>query len=71
MKHEGDDDTNLYEQAYISLQRLEKETGRLGNQRMNREHLDYSTVEVAQNTEKRPANRRRLVVTQTPVKDRY
>ena len=35
----------------------------------SRDHPNYSIVNNAQNTEKSPEDLRRLVVTQTPVKD--
>ena len=48
---------------------LEKGTGINENQRKNRDHTNYSIVEIGQNTEKSPLDLRRLVVIQTTVKD--
>ena len=53
----------------IVTKRIIKGTGRLGNKRTSRDHPNYSIIENGQNTEKSPGNLRRLVVTQTPVKD--
>ena len=39
------------------------------NKRTSLDHLNYSIVEIGQNTEKSPEDLRRLAVTQTPVKD--
>ena len=50
-------------------QRLGKKTGRIGNQRKNQDHSDYSFVEISLNAEKSPGNLRRLDVTKTPVND--
>ena len=36
--------------------------------RTNRDHPNYSIVEISQNTEKSPSDLRRLLVTQTPAK---
>ena len=44
-------------------------TGSLGDKRMRGDHSDYSIIEIGQNTEKSLGDLRRLVVTQTPVKD--
>ena len=33
-----------------------KEAGRVGNWRTNRDHPNYRTVEISQNTEKRPGD---------------
>ena len=48
---------------------LEKKTGGNGNQKKNRDHPNLSIVEIGQNTEKIPGNLKRLVVTETPMKD--
>ena len=62
--------------AFGSYQRLiketnpaEKETGRLGGRRTSKDHPNYNIIENGQDTEKSPEDLRRLVVTQTPVKD--
>ena len=48
-----------------------RELRKLWTMRMtvNRDHPDYSIVEISQNTEKSPGNQRRLAVTHTPVKN--
>ena len=50
-------------------QRLGNKIGRVRNQRINRDYLNYNIVEIVQNTEKSPEDRRRLAVTHTLVKD--
>ena len=41
----------------------------LGNKRTSGDHPNYSIIEIGQNTEKIPGDLRKLVVTETPVKD--
>ena len=43
--------------------------GGFGNKKTSGDCPKYSIVEIGQNTEKSPRDLRRLVVTQTPVKD--
>ena len=43
--------------------------GGLGNNRTNGDHPNYCIIESGQNTEKSPGDLRRLVVTQTPVRN--
>ena len=69
MKHEGDGGTYYIWRTWHVLERIGTETGGIGNQRKNRDHLDYSIVEIGQNTEKSPGDLRRLAVTQTPAKN--
>ena len=69
MEHGGDGDTNCIWCTWNSPQRLGKGVGRVGNRRSNRDHPDYSIVEIGQNTEKSPVDLKRLAVTQTTVKD--
>ena len=52
-------------------QRLRKRTGRVENQRKNRNNLDYCIVEIGENTERNPGNLRRLAANQTPVKEQW
>ena len=52
----------------LGSQRLGKGAWRVGNQRMNQDSLNYSIVEIDQNTEKSPGDLRRLTVTQTSAK---
>ena len=47
---------------------LVKGTGRVRNRWMNRDHRNYCTFEIGQNTEESPRDLRRLTVTQTPMK---
>ena len=41
---------------------IDKKAGRVGNRRKNRDHPNYSVVEVGQNTEKSPGDLKRLTV---------
>ena len=54
--------------AWNNPQILGKETGRGQNRRMSRDDLNYTIVEVGQNTEKSLGNLKRFIVTQIPVK---
>ena len=45
------------------------EVGRPHNSCHKPDNLDYSTVELGQNTQKNPGNLRRFTLTQTPVKE--
>ena len=69
MEHEDDNDANCKWCTGNGPQRLKKETGRVGNRRTNREHLNPSIVKIGQNTEKSPGDLRRFTVTQTPVRN--
>ena len=51
-----------------TLETIPKENRGLGNQRISRDHPDYSIIKIAQNTETSSRDLRRLPVTQTPVK---
>ena len=68
MKHEGDDDNWCNLCTLNNLKRINKETGKLGNQRTSGHYPDYNIIKMSQNTEKSPEDLRRLAVTQTPVK---
>ena len=46
-----------------------KDSQGLGKRRMRGDHLNYSIVEIGKNTKKSPGDLKRLIVTQTPVKD--
>ena len=50
-------------------QRICKETGRLGNKRINGDHPDNSISKISQNTEKSPGDTRKLAFAQTPVRN--
>ena len=69
VEHESDDYTNCDWCSWYSHQRTGSRTGGLGNKRTSGDNPNYSIVEIGQNTEKSPGDLRRLVVTQTPVKD--
>ena len=69
VEREGDDDTNTNWHTWNSPQRLGKGTERVETERKNRDHPDYSSVEIGQNSERSPGDPRRFAVTQTPVKD--
>ena len=48
---------------------LIKGQGALGNRRTSRDHLNDSIIKIGQNTEKSPANLRRIAVNQTPARN--
>ena len=60
VKHEGDSDTKCNWTAWNRPQRLGKGTGRVGNQKTNRDHSNYCIAEISHNTEKSPRGLRRL-----------
>ena len=55
------------------LSKVVKEFGtrikRHGNERMKRDHRNYTIIKIGQNTQKRPGDLMGLAVTQTPVKN--
>ena len=51
LEYEGNSDTNYNWCAWNCPQSIGKGTGRSGNQKKNRDHQDYSIVEIDQNTE--------------------
>ena len=65
MEYESDGETSCDCCSWYSHQRIGTETMGLGNKRTRRDHLNYSIVEIGQNTEKSPGDLRRLDVTQT------
>ena len=65
----GDKYQGLARELKDYTQRIGKKTERLGNKRTKGDHPDYSIIKLKQNTEKSPGDLRRLVVSQTPVKD--
>ena len=69
MEHEGDCDTNCNWCTWKDPQKIGKRTGRLRNQRIRRDHPDYSITKIGQNTEKSPGDLRRFAVTQTAVEE--
>ena len=69
MEHENDSDTNCNWYTRYSHQMIDVRTGGLRNNGTNRDHPNYSIVQIGLNTEKSPGDLRRLAVTQTSVKD--
>ena len=51
------------------IKRISRVTGGLGNKRTNKDHVNYSIVEIGENTEKSPGDFKRFAVTLTPVKN--
>ena len=66
--YEDDSVTDCSWCTWNGLQRFGKIVG-IGKQGMNRSHLDHKIVEMDENTEKCPGGLRKLIVTQTPVKN--
>ena len=62
--------TNCSWRAWNGRQTLGQKTGGTGNKGKNRDHLDFSIVKIDLNTEKSPADQKRLAITQISVKDR-
>ena len=56
MEHECDCDTNCNWCARYSHQRIDKETGELGNKETSRDHLNDSIIKIGHNTEKSPGD---------------
>ena len=61
--------TNCNWSSWYSHQRIGTETGGLENMRTSGNHPNYCITEIDQNTEKSSGDLRRLIVTQTLVKD--
>ena len=68
-KHESEDNTNCNWCSWYSHQRISTRNEKLGNKRTSGDHPNYYIIENSQNTEKSPGDLRRLVVTQTPVRN--
>ena len=68
-EHEGDGNTNSNLGIWNGPQSLEKETGRVGNRKKNRNHSYNGIVKIGPNSQNSPGYQKRLGVTQTPVKD--
>ena len=66
MEHESNSDTNHY---LCTRFRIGTGIGGHSNKRTSEEHPNYSIVKIGHNTEKSPGDLRRLVVTQTPVRN--
>ena len=71
MEHESVDYTNCNRCSWHSHQRIATGTGELWKNRTSGDHPNYCIIELGQNTEKSPGDLRRLVVTQTPVRNYY
>ena len=69
MEHESDGDASCNWYAINNHKRLRKGTGRLSNQRTSEDHPVDSIIKIGQNTEKCLGDLKRVVVTETPVKD--
>ena len=69
MEHDGDGVTNCCWGTWDNPQRIGKRTGGLVNKKTSVNHPDYCIINIGQNTEKSPGDRRRLAVTQTPVRN--
>ena len=54
MEHESDVDTSCNWYTCYSHQRVGTRTGRLGNKKAGGDYLNYSIVEIGQNTEQSP-----------------
>ena len=63
MENVDDGDTNCFWYIWNGPQKIGKATGRVGSRRKNRDHPNYSIVEISPNTKMSPG-----VVSQTPVK---
>ena len=64
MEHKSEGDTNCNWCAEYSHQRIGTGTGGLANKRTTGDHLNYSIIEICQNTKKSPGDLIRLAVTQ-------
>ena len=69
VEHKNDSDTNRTWRTWNSPQRLKIVTARTENQCKNRDHSDYSMVEIGKNTAKSPGDLRRRDVNHIPVKE--
>ena len=69
VEHEGDGDIGYNWCTWNTPQWFGKRSGRSGNRKKNQKCLNYSLLEINQNTELSPGNLRRLAVTQTTEKD--
>ena len=69
VEHKSNVYTNYNWCFWYSHRRIIKGTGGLGNKRTSRDHPNYYTIEIGQNTEKSPRDLKRLAVTQTPVEN--
>ena len=68
-KHESNGNNNCNWCAWNGPQKLGKSTGRIVNQRTNRDHPSYGIVEIWQNTDRSSWDLKWLTITQTSVPD--
>ena len=68
VEYKNDIYTNCNWYSWYCHQKINKETEGLGN-KTNGDHLNYSIIEIGQNTEKSPGDLKRLAVTQTTVEN--
>ena len=68
VEHESDSDPNCNWCSLYSHQRTGTRTGGYGNKKTSGDHLNYSIIEIDQNTEKSPGDLRRLAVTYNPAR---
>ena len=59
MEQKSYGDRNCSRGAPYNYQKIDKRTGGLRNKRTDGDHLNYSIVEIGQNTEKSPGDLRR------------
>ena len=69
MEHESDGDINSKWCSWYSHQRTGVGTGGLGNKRTSGDHPNYCFKWSSQNTKKSPGSLRRVIDTQTPVRN--
>ena len=55
--------------SLYSQQKIDKRTGGVPNKRKSGHCLNYSIIEIGQNTKKSPGGLRRLALTQTPLRN--
>ena len=69
MVYESDGHTICSWHAWYSHQRIGTGSGGLGNERMSRDHLNFSIVEIGYNTKMSPADLLRFAYCQTPAEN--
>ena len=70
MEHESNGYTNYNWHARYSYQRISTGTGGLENKKTSRDHLNYSIVDIDQNSKKSSRELRRLAIIQ-PLVENY
>ena len=63
MEHEVESDSNCNWCVRNDIQKFDKKTGRLGNQRKSEDYPNYSIIKIGKNTETTPGDLRKLAVT--------